>query len=244
MWAAAAGTRVGGAARRACRPVGSLKPALGDAAKLLAAGSATRVRAAGAWLAGRAQHAPGLRRVPRVGASTLASAAIVAALAGTAVLVIANPGWRGHPAARAHAQVGRPSGALPQRAAHRASPAPGRELQPVPPSTQGAPVKISPADAAALEAVGHQQLADGRYPQAIGSLVDAIKASGQSLTSCMEPTSEACLTFAYALYDLGRALRLDGNPSAAVPVLRERLRIDNQRPVVEQELQLARGGSA
>src|SRR5437879_2273765 len=76
MWAAAAGTRVGGAARRAWRPVGSLKPALGDAAKLLAAGSATRVRAAGAWLAGRAQHAPGLRRVPRVGASTLASAAI------------------------------------------------------------------------------------------------------------------------------------------------------------------------
>jgi len=88
-----------------------------------------------------------------------------------------------------------------------------------------------------------QQLADGRYPQAIGSLFAAIRASGQTLSGCTQPTTEACLTFAYALYDLGRALRLDGNPSAAVPVLRERLHIDNQRPVVEQELQLASGGS-
>jgi tetratricopeptide (TPR) repeat protein len=108
---------------------------------------------------------------------------------------------------------------------------------------QGGPVKVSPADAAALQATGHEQLAAGRYPQAIGSLLAAIRASGQSLPACMQPTTDACLTFAYALYDLGRALRLDGNPSAAVPVLRERLRIDNQRPVVEQELQLAKGGT-
>jgi len=111
------------------------------------------------------------------------------------------------------------------------------------PSAKGAPVNVSPAEAAALQATGHQQLADGRYGEAIGSLLAAIRASGQSPSGCTEPTTEACLTFAYALYDLGRALRLDGNPTAAVPVLRERLRIDNQRPVVEQELQLARGGS-
>ena len=28
-----------------------------------------------------------------------------------------------------------------------------------------------------------------------------------------------CLTYAYALYDLGRALRLSGDPAAAVPIL-------------------------
>ena len=28
-----------------------------------------------------------------------------------------------------------------------------------------------------------------------------------------------CLTYAYALYDLGRALRLSGDPTAAVPIL-------------------------
>ena len=60
----------------------------------------------------------------------------------------------------------------------------------------------------------------------------------------MEPSSETCLTFAYALYDLGRALRLDGQASAAIPVLSRRLRIDNQRAVVERELELARAGAA
>lgn len=41
--------------------------------------------------------------------------------------------------------------------------------------------------------------------------------------------------------DLGRALRLDGESGAAVQILSERLRIDNQRPVVQHELDLARG---
>jgi len=71
-----------------------------------------------------------------------------------------------------------------------------------------------------------------------------VRASGQSLGACMEPTTEACLTFAYALYDLGRALRLNGQAAAAVPVLSRRLRIDNQRSVVQHELELAQGGSA
>jgi len=72
----------------------------------------------------------------------------------------------------------------------------------------------------------------------------AIQASGGSLSRCAEPTSEACLTYAYALYDLGRALQLEGDPAAAIPILSERLRIDNQRETVRQELDVARGASA
>jgi hypothetical protein len=231
--------QAGAAARPVPTPARSLGPRLGDAAMMFAAKCSTRALEARAWLARRARVHP---RVRMAGAPMLAAAALFVALAGTAILVIANPGWSGHPAARA--QVPGSHGAPAQRAPRRSSPAPGGGPAPVPPAAvQGAPVKVSPADAAALQATGHQQLADGRYPQAIGSLLGAIRASGQSLSGCTEPTTEACLTFAYALYDLGRALRLDGDPSAAVPVLRERLRIDNQRPVVEQELQLARGGS-
>jgi hypothetical protein len=104
-------------------------------------------------------------------------------------------------------------------------------------------VPVSPATAAALEAEGHQLLLGGRYGAAIGDLRTAIQASGGSVSRCAEPASEACLTYAYALFDLGRALQLDGDPAAAVPVLSERLRIANQREVVEQELDLARAES-
>jgi hypothetical protein len=47
------------------------------------------------------------------------------------------------------------------------------------------------------------------------------------------------LTYAYALYDLGRSLRLGGDPRAAAVVLEQRLKIPNQTDVVRQELQLA-----
>ena len=51
-----------------------------------------------------------------------------------------------------------------------------------------------------------------------------------------------CLTYAYALYDLGRAVRLNGEPQAAVPILERRLQIDNQRWIVDAELHLGRQG--
>jgi hypothetical protein len=47
------------------------------------------------------------------------------------------------------------------------------------------------------------------------------------------------LTYAYALYDLGRSLRLAGDPRAAVPILWRRLQIPNQTGVVRAELTLA-----
>lgn len=105
-------------------------------------------------------------------------------------------------------------------------------------------VAVSPVVAASLEAAGHQLLSEGRYAQAVGELRGALQASGGSVARCAEPTTEACLTFAYALYDLGSALRLEGDPHAAIPILSERLQIDNQRAAVEAQLDLARAGVA
>jgi hypothetical protein len=107
-----------------------------------------------------------------------------------------------------------------------------------------AQTRLSPADADGFEAQGHQLLAEGSYASAIDHLSAAIRASRQSLAACTEPASEACLTFAYALYDLGRALRLEGHHAEAIAILRERLRIDNQRRTVQHELELARGAPA
>jgi hypothetical protein len=177
----------------------------------------------------------------------------ILALAVTVVAVIAivlahqadNGAGRVH-AAGARRSARRPpiSGLAPGRS--RAAPAasagsPGVTARLNDPRT---PRHVSPDAAVALEAQGHQLLSDGSYATAIGSLLVAIRDSGQSLVGCIEPASESCLTFAYALYDLGRALRLEGRDFEAVAVLSERLRIDNQRSTVQHELELARGASA
>jgi hypothetical protein len=148
-----------------------------------------------------------------------------------------------HPPAhapRAHSPSTKHSAPL---AASTPTPEVKRAATPVP-AQRAASVAVSPAVAASLEAEGHEMLVQGQYAQAIGALRGAIAASGGSLARCAEPTSEACLTYAYALYDLGSALRLDGRPDAAIPVLSERLQINNQRPTVQAQLELARAGVA
>ena len=47
------------------------------------------------------------------------------------------------------------------------------------------------------------------------------------------------MNYAYALFNLGNALRLANRPAEAIPVLERRLQIPNQRPAVRRELSLA-----
>lgn len=101
------------------------------------------------------------------------------------------------------------------------------------------PTPMSATLAAQLDAQGHDLLGAGRYGDAIAVLRSALAATGERLQDCLRPASETCLIYAYALYDLGSALRLHGQPAAAVPVLRRRLLIDNQRPTVQAQLELA-----
>jgi hypothetical protein len=100
-------------------------------------------------------------------------------------------------------------------------------------------VPVSPTLAAELQLKGHELLGAGQYTQAAQLLHRALAASGENVQRCLQPVSEACLTYAYALYDLGRALMLSGSP-AAVPVLERRLQIENQRPTVAVALEQAR----
>jgi hypothetical protein len=69
---------------------------------------------------------------------------------------------------------------------------------------------------------------NGAYSAAIPVLRQAISA-----------TSPRDINYAYALFDLGRSLRLAGDPTAAVPILERRLQIPNQTPAVRNELRLA-----
>jgi hypothetical protein len=106
---------------------------------------------------------------------------------------------------------------------------------------RSAPVTpVSPALATDLESQGHTMLDSGQYAGAVPVLRRAVRATGESTSACIQPSSASCLTYAYALYDLGRALRLSGDAPAAVPILEARLQIDDQRPTVAAQLHLAR----
>ncbi len=54
------------------------------------------------------------------------------------------------------------------------------------------------------------------------------------------PPGTSDVQYAYALYNLGRAMRLSGDADGAVAVLERRLRIPNQKGTVQKELDAAR----
>lgn len=176
----------------------------------------------------------------------LAPAALVAVGATLAAFVVGGPGHARRAAAhRSSAErsvVGdiRPAN-RPPAAATRAARSSAPQPAPAQPQPTSVPVtQASPALAAELEARGHQLLEAGEPNDALPELRQALAATGETLAGCLEPTSQACLTYAYALYDLGRALLLARHPTAAVPILERRLQIANQRATVQSELQLAR----
>ncbi len=142
------------------------------------------------------------------------------------------------PRAPGRSPNGQMSAALHPAARSPASPTPAARA--IGTATSTSPRRA--ASVAELQAEGHRLLEAGNYSAAVSDLRAAIRASGQSSQGCAEAASSACLTYAYALYDLGRTLQLDNHPAAAVSVLRERLLIDYQRPVVRQELAVARHG--
>ena len=71
----------------------------------------------------------------------------------------------------------------------------------------------------------------GDYDRAIPVLERAVAAFPEGSTD---------VTLAYALYNLGRSLRLAGRPDEAIPILERRLEFSNQRGVVKKELKAAR----
>ncbi len=171
---------------------------------------------------------PGPRRLVPAGAMLLALA--VLGVLGVAQLA-AGGAHPTRPPARPRTREIALSGAAHRGAAGVAD---KRTATPPPPATP-----VSAALAVQLDARGHELLEGGSYGSAIQVLTRAVAATGEQLADCVQPVSKTCLTYAYALYDLGRALQLDGQPASAVPVLQDRLQIDNQRAVVAAELERA-----
>jgi serine/threonine-protein kinase len=89
----------------------------------------------------------------------------------------------------------------------------------------------SSADGATLNAQGFELINEGRPAEAVPILRQAVESFPEGSTD---------LNYAYALYNLGNALRLSGHPEEAIPVLEQRLQIPNQQSTVAAELARAR----
>jgi serine/threonine-protein kinase len=86
-------------------------------------------------------------------------------------------------------------------------------------------------DGVALNDQGFALIQSGDYAAAIPILQRAVDQLAGSSDQ---------LTYGYALYNLGHALRLAGRPEEAIPILEQRLQIPDQQETVETELEAAR----
>jgi hypothetical protein len=230
-----------------------LAAAAAGAAGAAAAGPPAVSPAAGtaAVAGGAAAENASPARSPR---RSLALAALAAAVLGVVLVATALPGGSErsrqtaqvrHPAAprvRPTATTARRAAAARPKPKAKAKPAPARAAAPVPASrattttatatpevTGTAAAATTPVAAAgSLEADGHALVTSGNYQAAIPILRQAA-----------DTAPRGSLTYAYALYDLGRALRLAGDPRAAAGVLYRRLQIHTQTSTVRGELQAA-----
>jgi len=93
------------------------------------------------------------------------------------------------------------------------------------------PEESKPETGSALNQQGYELIQAGEYGAAVPVLEEAVAAF---------PAGSEELDYAYALFNLGNALRLSGRPEEAIPVLEQRLEIPNQTGTVEEELAAAR----
>lgn len=87
-----------------------------------------------------------------------------------------------------------------------------------------------PALGAALNEEGFALIQAGEYEAAVPKLEEAVAAF---------PAGTEDINYAYALFNLGNALRLSGRPEEAIPILERRLEIPNQEGEVRKELETA-----
>jgi serine/threonine-protein kinase len=91
--------------------------------------------------------------------------------------------------------------------------------------------EVDPARGIALNEQGFALMGQGDFAGAVPILRRAVASWPQGSTD---------LEYAYALFNLGKALNRSGQAAAAIPYLEHRLGWPNQRGVVKQELRLAR----
>ena len=103
------------------------------------------------------------------------------------------------------------------------------------PRSGSSPAAASSGTGAQLNDQGYSLIQEGRYSEAVPVLRRAVAAFPDGTTD---------ITYAYALYNLGHALRMAGRPDEAIPILEQRLEIPDQTATVQKELAAARAAAA
>jgi eukaryotic-like serine/threonine-protein kinase len=166
------------------------------------------------------------RRLVLGGLAALLVAVVVA-------VALALSGDEGDPAEDLGVRVENQGGAAGNEQSAGESQGDQQQEQPPPETNQTTTEEQPPADSGAsgagLNDQGFALIQQGRYEEAIAILRRAVQE--------LAPIGD--LTYAYALFNLGNALRLAGRPEEAIPILEQRLEIPNQTGVVRQELEAA-----
>jgi eukaryotic-like serine/threonine-protein kinase len=177
-----------------------------------------------------------LRPAPRASRRPLAGVLATAVLALVAAAVVAavmlsndgdDDGQRSErPAQGKQSQAQQREPESSETAQEPSEPAPAE--QPAAPDTSAS---VDPARGAALNEQGFALMGQGDFAGAVPLLRQAVGSWPEDSTD---------LEYAYALFNLGKALNQSGSPAEAIPYLEKRLNWSNQRGVVKQELKLAR----
>jgi serine/threonine-protein kinase len=160
----------------------------------------------------------------RDGPSRRAAVAVLAAALALVVAAIALSSGDGDDSGGGPAGAKQAAAGKGEKAAPEPAPAPAEEE----------PAEGSGGDSALgaqLNDEGFALIQEGRYEEAVPVLEQAVASF---------PEGSDDLNYAYALFNLGNALRLAGRPEEAIPILEQRLEIPNQTGTVRRELELAR----
>ena len=182
----------------------------------------------------------------------LAALGALAAVAGAAIAIAAGTGGKGNGATTAKHTTSaaqstskaksQPKTETTQSQATTQAPAqttqPAQTTAPAQSTQTPPPAQAKADDPVGLNDQGFALIGQGKPNDAVAPLqrsVEAFRAQGR----------KGDIGYAYALYNLGNALRLSGRPAEAIPFLQERLQVSNyKRGIVKKELKTAQQQAA
>ena len=214
---------------RRLRPAGVAPAGAGnghDPATPRAAPAAPPSRPRSAAPADRARRPGGLALILAIALIALAAAAIVGAVLSGGGDGSSSSSGAGNPATPAKQQP-----AEKKKEPKAKQDKPQKSEQAAPPASGGESTSGDPARGAQLNSQGFALMNQGKYDDAVPVLQEAVKAF---------PSGTSDVNYAYALFNLGKSLRLAGRPDEAIPYLEQRLKIPNQTATVRRELELAK----
>jgi tetratricopeptide (TPR) repeat protein len=169
---------------------------------------------------------------PSVGALALAAVFIVLAVAIIAGALLSGGDDKASSPSKADRTAAQP--AQPEKKkepAKKKEPKQDQPAAPAPAEEQSDSGSYDPARGAALNKEGFDLMNAGDYDAAISTLQEAVDSF---------PPGTTDLNYAYALFNLGKSLRLAGRYDEAIQVLEQRMKINNQKDTVKRELELAK----